>query len=250
MTQADLADREARGPEHQERSPARRAPAKPRPRGSPAPPPSLAPSSHPSRRATGREVTRAGAARQGARRPPTPSRSRRSVWTPPERAPNLAAGYFSSRDGFAMSTSLHLLKLCVGADGVDDLVEWQAARIAERARGGPGAVGPFHVTRMWPKREAELVAGGSLYWVFKGLVLARQRILGARAAARARTGSSAAPSGSTPRWSGRCRSRGGRFRAGATCGRRTRRATWCRRTTAVAEMPPRLVAELAEIGVL
>ena len=31
---------------------------------------------------------------------------------------------------------------------------------------------------MWPKRADELLAGGSLYWVFHGLVLARQRILG------------------------------------------------------------------------
>ena len=30
---------------------------------------------------------------------------------------------------------------------------------------------------MWPKRADEVLNGGSLYWVFKGMVLARQRIL-------------------------------------------------------------------------
>lgn len=72
--------------------------------------------------------------------------------------------------------TLHLLKLCVGADSVDDLVEWQADRIAEARTAGQDPR-PVHVTRMWPKREAELLEGGSLYWVIKGLVLARQRVL-------------------------------------------------------------------------
>ena len=70
-----------------------------------------------------------------------------------------------------------MLKLCVGADGVDDLVEWQAERMAEARAAGRDPT-PVHVTRMRPRREAELMAGGSLYWVFRGLVLARQRILG------------------------------------------------------------------------
>ncbi|MCJ8138704.1 DUF1489 family protein [Falsirhodobacter halotolerans] len=63
--------------------------------------------------------------------------------------------------------SLHLLKLCVGAEKVEDLIHRQATH-------WQGA--PRHITRMWPKREAEVLAGGSIYWIFKGLVLARQRI--------------------------------------------------------------------------
>lgn len=72
-------------------------------------------------------------------------------------------------------TNLHLIKLCVGTETVEDLAEWQAQRIAER-RPAEADPCPVHVTRMWPKREAELLAGGSLYWVIKGFVLARQRI--------------------------------------------------------------------------
>ncbi|SUZ30986.1 hypothetical protein ROE7235_00717 [Roseibaca ekhonensis] len=67
---------------------------------------------------------------------------------------------------------LNLIKLCVGAEKVDDLLAWQCQ---PRAKGPDGM--PRHVTRMWPKRAAELLAGGSLYWVFKGAVLARQRIV-------------------------------------------------------------------------
>lgn len=73
--------------------------------------------------------------------------------------------------------TLHLLKLCVGCDAVEDLISWQAGRAAERRAAGQDPA-PFHVTRMWPKRGEEITDGGSLYWVFKGLVLGRQRILG------------------------------------------------------------------------
>lgn len=63
---------------------------------------------------------------------------------------------------------LHLMKLCVGAEGPEELAAWQARFGAGQAR---------HVTRMWPKREAELLDGGSIYWVFKGVMLARQRVV-------------------------------------------------------------------------
>lgn len=71
-----------------------------------------------------------------------------------------------------MDNSLNLVKLCVGADSVQDLADWQASA---RSRGPDGL--PRHVTRMWPRREAELLDGGSLYWVIKGVILVRQRIV-------------------------------------------------------------------------
>jgi len=67
---------------------------------------------------------------------------------------------------------VHLVKLCVGAESVEDLARWQAARIAEDP-----ATQPRHVTRMGPKRAADLLAGGSLYWVIRGAIMVRQRIL-------------------------------------------------------------------------
>ncbi len=71
--------------------------------------------------------------------------------------------------------TLHMIKLCVGAPSVEHLERWQADRMAERAASGLDPR-PVHVTRMWPKRADEIVGNGSLYWVFKGVVLARQRI--------------------------------------------------------------------------
>lgn len=72
---------------------------------------------------------------------------------------------------------LHLVKLCVGADGPADLARWQARRMAERRAAGLDPR-PRHVTRMWPRRAAEIAGRGSLYWVFRGMILARQPVLG------------------------------------------------------------------------
>ena len=73
--------------------------------------------------------------------------------------------------------TIHLIKLCVGADSIADLAEWQKGRLAE-LRKASKAPRLFHTTRMVPKRQDELLDGGSLYWVIKGLVLVRQRITG------------------------------------------------------------------------
>jgi hypothetical protein len=70
--------------------------------------------------------------------------------------------------------SLHLIKLCVGCDSIEDLASWQAERLRARRRAGEKKPRLYHRTFQTPKRAAELIAGGSLYWVIKGLVQVRQ----------------------------------------------------------------------------
>ena len=62
--------------------------------------------------------------------------------------------------------AVHIIKLCVGADSMDDLADWQ--------RRHP----PMAHTRHLPTRRDEILAGGSLYWVIKGLIQCRQIICG------------------------------------------------------------------------
>lgn len=76
----------------------------------------------------------------------------------------------------AKDATLHLVKLSVGSESVESLIEWQTERCAERAAAGLDAR-PRHVTRMTPKRGDELLANGSIYWVIKRNIVARQRIL-------------------------------------------------------------------------
>lgn len=73
---------------------------------------------------------------------------------------------------------VHLIKLCVGASSIDDLAEWQAhcLRVAQ-AKGRPGEL--LHVTRQTPRRVG-VGAGSSLYWVIKGFVTVRQKLIALR----------------------------------------------------------------------
>jgi hypothetical protein len=75
--------------------------------------------------------------------------------------------------------TLHLTKLCVGADSVEDLAAWIDERLAaKRADGRPAE--QIHTTRMMPKRRDEILDGGSLYWVIKGVMQVRQRLVDIR----------------------------------------------------------------------
>ncbi|NIA72009.1 DUF1489 domain-containing protein [Pelagibius litoralis] len=66
--------------------------------------------------------------------------------------------------------ALHLMKLCVGVETVEQLEQSQARRL----RRGQSL---FHDTRMMPKRADEITDGGSLYWVIKGRFQVRQAIV-------------------------------------------------------------------------
>lgn len=68
-----------------------------------------------------------------------------------------------------MAHPLNMMKLCVGCASPDELIAWQQKRFGD---------GPIsHVTRQRPTRADELIPGGSIYWVFKGMMLARQPLL-------------------------------------------------------------------------
>lgn len=71
-----------------------------------------------------------------------------------------------------MVKTVHLIKLSVGTESVEDLQAWHALKRAQTDDGLPR-----HVTRMWPKRGADILTGGSIYWVIKGAVQCRQRVL-------------------------------------------------------------------------
>ena len=71
---------------------------------------------------------------------------------------------------------LHLIKLSVGSENISDIENWVKRRSKLNHEDGRGRVHD-HVTRMFPKRQDELLNGGSIFWVIKGQILVRQRLL-------------------------------------------------------------------------
>lgn len=72
--------------------------------------------------------------------------------------------------------TVHLIKLSVGPEKLSDLAAWQEQRLKDmkRAKQKPELM---HVTRHRPKRADEVLDGGSIYWVIKGWLVARQKLL-------------------------------------------------------------------------
>ena len=75
--------------------------------------------------------------------------------------------------------TLHLIKLCVGVDTVQDLKDWQTERLT-RLRRACKTPEHCHRTLQTPRRRNEVLDGASLYWVIRGVILVRQRILNLR----------------------------------------------------------------------
>ena len=74
---------------------------------------------------------------------------------------------------------LHLIKLSVGTDSVADLEDWIKQKFkAQKQRGKKPE--RIHTTRMVPKRADELIDGGSIFWVIRGQIMCRERILAIR----------------------------------------------------------------------
>lgn len=144
--------------------------------------------------------------------------------------------------------SLNLLKLCVGCDSVEDLEEWIAEKLEQRRRAGE-PVEHWHTTRMVPTRAAEITDGGSLYWVIKGSVQCRQRLVEVRpfvddeGISRCRL--MLDPIVVRTEWQPRRAFQGWRYlkqnEAPADLGKGRK---------GIAEMPPKLRQELAELGLL
>ena len=74
---------------------------------------------------------------------------------------------------------IHLIKLSVGTTSIEGLAAYRAA-MSDAGYGRPDGYA-WHRTRMMPKRQEELLDGGSIYWVFGGKIQCRQKLVGLEA---------------------------------------------------------------------
>lgn len=72
--------------------------------------------------------------------------------------------------------TVHLVKLCVGIDSIAELVQYREEMAKKRGR-SKKPLEDSHWTRSFPRRAEEVLDGGSLYWVIRGQICVRHRIL-------------------------------------------------------------------------
>ena len=72
--------------------------------------------------------------------------------------------------------TVHLVKLCVGIGSIAELVRYRE-ELAHKRRSARKLLEDQHWTRSFPRRAEEVLDGGSLYWVIRGRVCVRHRIL-------------------------------------------------------------------------
>tara|TARA_Y100001934_G_scaffold213247_1_gene252492 strand:- start:182 stop:616 length:435 start_codon:yes stop_codon:yes gene_type:complete len=73
---------------------------------------------------------------------------------------------------------LHIIKLAVGIEDIEHLASVQQRRLADMRAAQVKGAKLWHRTRHAPRRASELLDGGSMYWVIKGRIAARQRLIG------------------------------------------------------------------------
>jgi hypothetical protein len=143
---------------------------------------------------------------------------------------------------------LHLVKLCVGVDAVEELQDHIDRRLADMRRRGKTAE-QRHTTRMVPRRAEELLDGGSLYWVIRGSVQVRQRLLDIRpfrdAEGVQRCHLVLEPRLVATEWQPRRAFQGWRYLQAKDAP-----ADLADRHGAIAALPPELRRDLAELGLL
>ncbi|MGB0719788.1 MAG: DUF1489 family protein [Bdellovibrionales bacterium] len=74
--------------------------------------------------------------------------------------------------------SVHIIKLIVGCEDLEDYAHWQAAQETDYEAASGGRAVPC-LTRFMPKKADEVLrSGGSLYRVLKSRIVCRQKICG------------------------------------------------------------------------
>jgi len=72
--------------------------------------------------------------------------------------------------------TIHIIKLSVGSHSIETLAAYQQSLAIRREQESLPAFAD-HITRMSPRRKTEVLDGGSIYWVIKGIIQCRNSIV-------------------------------------------------------------------------